>query len=69
MPFRKLRDRNGSPAVTLPKDQLRRDQILEPDGSIPDDQQLLVERVEQGVYVVRVVDSVEEIAELSAVFS
>lgn len=69
MPFRKLRDRNGSPAVTLDKDHLRRDGVLDADGSIPDDRQLLVERVEEGAYLVRVIESVEEIPEAGEVLS
>jgi hypothetical protein len=60
--FRKLCDRGGTPAVSLVKDHLRRDGILE-DGEIPDRQEMWVERVDEGVYVVRAVDPDDEIAQ------
>jgi hypothetical protein len=52
--FRKLRDRGGTPAVSLVKDHLRRDGLLE-DGKIPEDLEVYVERVDNGAYLVRAV--------------
>lgn len=55
--FRKLRDRDGTPVVSLVPDHLRRDGVLE-DGElpdefeIPDDREMFVDRAAEGVYVV-----------------
>lgn len=42
--------------VTLPKDDLDRDNVLTDDGKIPDGQNVFVERADEGVFVVRLCD-------------
>ena len=53
--LRKLIDRDGTPTVSLDKDVLELDGVME-DGEIPDNQRVHVQRRGQGVYVVRAVD-------------
>lgn len=54
--FRKLCDREGTPTVSLDRDELRMDGIIEGDGTIPDDQEMYINRLEEGIYLVRAVD-------------
>lgn len=51
--FRKLRDHDGTPLVALDKDELRMDNVLADDGDVPDDQQMHVQRLGEGAYLVR----------------
>lgn len=53
MPFRKLRSIDGSGYVSLPKDDLVRDNVILQSGEIPRDQQLHVERIGERCHVVR----------------
>ncbi|MFC6727593.1 hypothetical protein ACFQDG_02935 [Natronoarchaeum mannanilyticum] len=66
--FRKLCDRDGTPVVSLDKDELRLDGIVGDDGEIPEDQEMYIQRVDEGAYLVRAVDgdTVPEVEELSA---
>ncbi|MFB6235485.1 MAG: hypothetical protein ABEH81_14035 [Halopenitus sp.] len=50
--MQKLQDKSGSGVVTLPKDDLDRDDVLTDDGEIPESQSVFVERADEGVYVV-----------------
>ena len=51
--FRKLRDHDGTPLVALDKDELQMDSVLSEDGEIPDEQQMHVQRLGEGAYLVR----------------
>ncbi|QZP37067.1 hypothetical protein [Halobaculum magnesiiphilum] len=51
-----LQRRSGSGLVTLPKDGLERDGVLDDDGEIPEQQNLVVDRLGRRVYLVRLVD-------------
>ncbi|SEK86675.1 hypothetical protein [Haloferax larsenii] len=50
--FRKLRTHDGTPLIALDKDELEVDGVLE-DGEAPDGKQMHVQRLSEGVYVVR----------------
>jgi hypothetical protein len=50
-----VQDRGGSGSVTIPKRLLRKDGVLE-DGEIPDDQEAVVERLDEGIYTVQIVE-------------
>ena len=50
-----LQDNSGSAAVTLPKQDLQRDGVIT-DGDIPGNQNVVVDRLGQCVYLVRLVD-------------
>ncbi|GGC52334.1 MULTISPECIES: hypothetical protein [Haloferax] len=65
--FRKLCDREGTPTVSLDKDELRMDGVLDEDGVVPDDQEMHIQRVGKRSYLVRAVDS-DGIPELDEVF-
>jgi len=65
--MRKLCDREGTPTVSLDKDVLALDGVIRPDGSIPDEQEMLVQRVGEGAYLVRAVTD-DGLAELDEVF-
>ncbi|WP_256394228.1 hypothetical protein [Natronoarchaeum rubrum] len=54
--FRKLCDRDGTPVVSLDKDELRLDGIVGADGEIPEEQEMYINRVAEGAYLVRAVD-------------
>ena len=54
--FRKLCNRDGTPTISLDRDDLRLDGVIEPDGSIPDGQEMHVQRLGPGSYLVRAVD-------------
>ncbi|WP_254271101.1 hypothetical protein [Haloarcula marina] len=60
--MQKLQNRNGSGVVTVPKSFLDRDGLLDEDGE-PDESHLMVERLGERAYVVRVCDG--DIPELS----
>ncbi|MFC7096061.1 hypothetical protein [Halobaculum marinum] len=51
-----LQRRSGSGLVTLPKKGLERDDVLTEDGEIPEQQNLVVDRLGRRVYLVRLVD-------------
>ncbi|WP_435143745.1 hypothetical protein [Halobaculum sp. P14] len=50
-----LQKKSGSGVVTIPKDDLERDEILE-DGALPAEQNVVVDRLGRRVYLVRFVD-------------
>ena len=52
--LRKLVDCDGTPRVTLDKGELGMDGVLD-EGEIPNGQQMHVQRLSRGVYVVRAV--------------
>lgn len=53
--LRKLIDRDGTPTVSLDKDVLELDGIME-GGEVPEGQRVHVQRRGKGVYVIRAVD-------------
>lgn len=55
MPVRKLRNIDGSGGVTLPKDDLRRDGLIDEDGEIRE-AFVEVDRTDEGEYLLRAVD-------------
>ncbi len=55
MAIRKIRDIDGSGGVTLPKDDLRRDGIVDSDGEVLS-AYVTIDRVDEGEYLVRQVD-------------
>ena len=50
-----LQQKNLSGVVTIPKEHLERDGVLE-DGEFPDEQNLVVDRVGRQQYLVRIVE-------------
>ena len=54
--FRKLGNHSGTPTVSLSKDELQLDGIVTDDGEIPDDQEMYVNRIGEGAYLVRAVE-------------
>ncbi|GGK64644.1 hypothetical protein [Haloarcula sebkhae] len=65
--MQKLQNRSGSGLVTLPKDFLERDGLLDSDGE-PDEAHLTVDRLDERAYVVRVCDGdVPELSECEAI--
>lgn len=54
--FRKLGDHSGTPTVSLSKDELQLDGIVNEDGEIPSDQEMYVSRIDEGAYLVRAVE-------------
>jgi len=65
--MQKLQNRSGSGLVTLPKDFLERDGLLNSDGE-PDEAHLTVDRLDERTYVVRVCDGdVPELSECEAI--
>lgn len=65
--FRKLRNHEGTPLVSLDKDELRIDGVVDENGDIPDSQEMHVQRVGKGAYLVRAVND-HGIPELGEVF-
>jgi len=68
MPFRHINRKQGSGTIALPKDDLRRDGLLD-DGKIPSDQLVHIDRLGEGTWVVRAVDDrdVPELSECDAI--
>jgi len=65
--MQKLQNRSGSGLVTLPKDYLERDGLIDSDGE-PDEAHLTVDRLGERAYVVRVCDGdVPELSECEVV--
>ncbi|WP_424001182.1 hypothetical protein ACOZ4I_15680 [Haloarcula salina] len=65
--MQKLQNRSGSGLVTLPKDFLERDGLID-DGGEPSEAHLTVDRLGERAYVVRVCDGdVPELSECEAV--
>jgi hypothetical protein len=65
--MQKLQNRSGSGLVTLPKDFLERDGLIDEAGE-PDDAHLTVDRLGERAYIVRVCDGdVPELSECEAV--
>ena len=64
--FRKLRNHDGTPLVALDKDELQMDGILDENGEADDEQPMHIQRVDEGVYLVRAVtdNSLPEISEI-----
>jgi len=62
--MQKLQDHGGSGVVTLPRDDLEKDDVLN-DGEIPDGQHLDVERMGRRTYVVRIPDDSGTLPELT----
>ena len=62
--MQKLQDHGGSGVVTLPRDELQKDAVLD-DGEIPDEQHLDVERMGRRTYVVRIPEDDGELPELT----
>lgn len=54
--FRKLGNHSGTPTVSLSKDELQLDGIVTDDGEIPSDQEMYVNRIGEGTYLVRAVE-------------
>ncbi|WP_081603278.1 MULTISPECIES: hypothetical protein [unclassified Haloferax] len=50
--FRKLRNHDGTPLIALDKNELEMGGVLE-DGTAPEGKQMHVQRLDEGVYVVR----------------
>lgn len=67
--MQKLRNMDGTGSVTIPKDDLDRDGFVDDDGELPDDQHVVVDRLDEGCYAVRFVDSgdVPELSESEAI--
>lgn len=67
--MRKLRDDGGSGLVTIPKKYLERDDVLDEDGTVPEEQRLTVDRLGRRAYLVRLTDdgSLPELHECEAV--
>lgn len=67
--MQKLRDDGGSGLVTIPKKYLERDDVLDDDGDVPDEQRLTVDRLGRRAYLVRLTDggSLPELHECEAV--
>ena len=67
--MQKLRNMDGTGSVTIPKDDLDRDGLVDDDGELPDDQHVVVDRLDEGCYAIRFVDSgdVPELAECEAI--
>ncbi|WP_224268361.1 hypothetical protein [Haloprofundus salinisoli] len=55
MPIRKLSNRAGTPTISLDKGDLALDGIMDEDGTIPDCQMMHLQRMGEGVYVVRAI--------------
>ena len=55
MAIRKLRNIDGSGGVMIPKDDLRRDGMVDDDGEIKD-AHITVDRVDDGEYRIKAVD-------------
>ncbi|WP_049969071.1 hypothetical protein [Haloferax prahovense] len=53
MVFRKLRNHDGTPLVALDPDELAIDGILDENKEVPENQQMYVQRMGKGVYIVR----------------
>lgn len=65
--MQKLQKRSGSGLVTIPKRFLERDGLLDDDGT-PREEPVTVDRLDEGVYAVRVCDGdVPEIRDCSVV--
>lgn len=56
MAFRKLVERDGSGTVTLDKDDLRLDGLVDPEGQVRVGQEMHVQRIGRGAYLVRAVE-------------
>lgn len=52
--MQKLQNHHGSGLVTIPKRHLERDGLVDDDGQVADETQLTVERLDSGVYAIRV---------------
>jgi hypothetical protein len=53
MGFTTLIDHDGTPRVTLPRGELELDGVLDDDGSIPENQQMHVQRLTRGAWIVQ----------------
>jgi len=63
--FRTLRDRNGTPVVALDRDELEADGVLTEDGEVPDGQQVHIQRLTEGAFIVQVpTDGLRDLDEL-----
>jgi hypothetical protein len=62
--FRTLRDHDGTPLVALDSEELEVDGVIDPDGEIPDEKQVHVQRLDEGAYLVRDVSDEDGIADL-----
>ncbi len=62
--MQKLQNHGGSGVVTLPRDELEKDDVLD-DGEIPDEQHLDVERMGYRTYVVRIPEDGGTLPELT----
>ncbi|WP_198665658.1 hypothetical protein [Haloprofundus halophilus] len=60
MPIRKLSNRAGTPTISLDKGDLALDGIMDDDGTIPDCQMMHLQRMGEGVYVVRAIPNGQE---------
>ncbi|WP_135304109.1 hypothetical protein [Haloarcula amylovorans] len=58
-----LQSRSGSGLVTIPKEYLERDDLLDDYGE-PADKQLTVERLDSGMYVIRVCEDDGDLPEI-----
>jgi len=64
--MQKLQNRDGSGVVTIPKDDLERDGLL--DGNEPSEHHLTVDRLGERAYLVRVCDGdIPEVADCEVV--
>lgn len=51
--MQQLQKKSGSGVVTIPKPELRKDNLVEEDGSLPDSQTTCVDRLGRRTYVIR----------------
>lgn len=63
-----LQERSGSGLATIPHDFLERDDVID-DGEFPDEQNLVVDRLDRRVYLVRLTDdgSIPDVEEAEAI--
>ncbi|OYR80411.1 hypothetical protein DJ84_15655 [Halorubrum ezzemoulense] len=62
--MQKLQNHGGSGVVTLPRDDLEKDDLLE-EGELPDEQHLDVDRLGRRTYVVRIPEAGGDLPELA----
>lgn len=67
--MQKLQNHGGSGIVTVPREYLERDDVLDENGEIPGQQNLTVDRLGERTYLVRLVDDADfpELAECEAI--
>jgi len=67
--MQKLQNHHGSGLVTIPKRHLERDGLVDADGQVVDQTRLTVDRLDDGVYAIRVCDDgdLPEISETKVV--